>query len=333
MKKKTVTLKTVAEDLDLSVTAVSRALRDDKNISSETKEKVKEAVKRLNYQPNAIAESLRVNKTRTLGLVISDGSLSFFGSLIEGIEGVASEKGYNIILSHANGNWKREMEAVNILASKRIDGLFLAASTLTAPEHKAFLDSFGIPYMFLVRNPDYPADYVVNDNYFGVYEMMNYLIKTGSSRIHLLNVSNEISTSRYRRKGYEDALKNAGIPVDPTLIHSALPTVEAGYATMKAILAEDKNVHAVYCGCDMIAIGVMECIMECGLKIPEDIRIASYDDIEFAAYLMVPLTTVRQPRYKIGEFGAMMMIDKLNGNDHGPIHIVIKPELVLRKST
>jgi DNA-binding LacI/PurR family transcriptional regulator len=333
MQKKSVTLKTIAEELNLSVTAVSRALKDGGNISDRTKERVRQAVQRLNYQPNAIAESLRCSRTKTLGLVISDSSLSFFGMLIEGIEGVASQSGYNIILSHAGGNRLREMEAVRSLAGKRIDGLLLAASTLTAPHYREFLESFGIPYMFLVRSPDYPADYIINDNCYGVYEMMKYLIHTGSRKIYLINVSSEISSSRYRRKGYEDALREEGIAADETWICEAAPTMEAGYQAMKAIFARDAAADAVYCGCDLIAIGVMECIFERGLRVPQDVRVASYDDIEFAAYLKVPLTTVRQPKFMIGELGARMMIDKLSGESGKPIHIVLKPELILRQST
>ncbi len=338
MKKKPVTLKTIAKELDLSVTAVSRALRDGDNISEETKNRVKQAVERLNYQPNLIAKSLRINKTKTIGLVISDSSLSFFASLIEGVEKKAKEKGYNIILSNANCDVKNEMEAVQLLAGKRVDGILLAASMLTSKKYKSFLDAIGIPYIYLVRKPEYEkADYIINDNYYGVYEIINYLIKTGSSRIHFINVSNEITTSKYREKGYEEALKNAGIPYNPDLIHNVPPTIEGGYSAMESILKHDKHVNTVYCGCDMIAIGVMEKILENGLRIPDDIRVASYDDIEFAAYLRVPLTTVRQPRRKIGELGAKMLTEKIessiNESGHDTIHIVLKPEIVIRRST
>ena len=181
MPKKVVTLKNIAEELGLSITAVSKALRGEPGIGRETVERVKETAKRMNYMPNSVAKSLRTNTTKTLGLIVSDSSFSFFTPVIEGVEKAAAEYGYNIILCNAYSNEEKEKESVRILANKRVDGLILAASMLNGEDHREFLDSFGIPYVFVIRKSESDqSDYVVNDNINGSFQMVDYLIKTGS---------------------------------------------------------------------------------------------------------------------------------------------------------
>ena len=334
--KKTVTMKTIAEKLGVSVTAVSKAMRGEGSISQELTDKVKKTAKELNYQPNSIASSLRTQRTQTLGLLISDSTLSLFAPLIDGIEKTASEMGYNIILCNAHSSVEKEKEAVRTLVNKRIDGLFLAASLLTSKRDKAFLDALEIPYMFLVRRCEWDkGDFVVNDNTEGTYQMIDYLVKTGSEKIFFINISNTITTYRERLQGYKNALEANKIRYDDTIVSNVKPTYEEGYHAMNKILMKEGvgNVRAVFCGCDMIAVGAMERILEGGLHIPGDIRLASYDDIEFAAHLRVPLTTVRQPTYKIGRLGAEKMIEKIKNQSKSRVNMVIKPELVLRQST
>ena len=336
MMKKAVTLKSIAEELNISITAVSKALRGEGSISRELTSKIKKLAADMNYQPNSIASSLRTRRTKTLGLVISDSTFSLFASLIEGIEKTASEMGYNIILCNAHSSVEKEKEAVRTLVNKRIDGLLLAASMLTSKKDKDFLDSFEIPYLFLVRKCDYEdGDYVVNDNCAGTFQMIDYLIKTGSKKIHFINISNTITTYRERMEGYREALAVNHIPYTEEMVSNIKPTFEEGYLAMSTLLLKEgkENIQTVFCGCDMIAVGVMDRILEEGLRIPEDIRVASYDDIEFAAYLRVPLTTVRQPTYKIGRLGAEKLIEKITSESEAHINMVIKPELVLRQST
>lgn len=334
IQKKPVTLKTISQKLNISAMAVSKALRDDASISPETRAKVKQLAEELNYRPNAIAQSLRSSETKTLGLVIADSSLSLFAPVIGGVEEKAKELGYNIILSNARSSIENEMEAVRTLVEKRIDGLLLAASTLTSPKYKDFLDSFGIPYVFLMRRCEYEdGNYVISENIAPVSQMINYMIQTGSKKIHFINISDEIVTARDREKGYRQALENSGIDFDPKIVFNVKPQIDAGFHKMSEILEKDDDVSAVFCGCDMIAVGVMESILEHGLKIPEDIRVASHDDIEFAPYLRVPLTTVRTAKEDIGRLGAELLIEKIT--KHKDLHIrrELKSELVLRQST
>ncbi len=334
MPKKAVTLKSIAQELNLSITAVSKALRGEPGIGAETVARVKETAKRMNYRPNSVAKSLRTNVSKTLGLIVSDSSFSLFAPVIEGVEKSAAEYGYSIILCNAYSNIQKEEEAVQILANKQVDGLILAASMLNDSKHRAFLDSFGIPYVFVIRKSETDdADYVVNDNFHGSYQMVDYLIKTGSAKIGFLNIYKKISSYSERMNGYRKALEDNHIAFDADLVMDAKPTVEDGYAAMKRIIAQGVNLDALFCGCDVLAIGAMEAILEAGMSIPKDIRIAGYDDIEFAAYLRVPLTTVRQPKYRIGQMGTEVLIDRLQGKYQGRQNVVLRPDLVLRQST
>lgn len=333
-KNAPVTLKTMSEQLNISAMAVSKALRGDPSVSEKTREKVKALAKELNYRPNSIAKSLRTNETKTLGLVIADSSLSLFAPVIDGVENMARQMGYNIILSNAHSSVEEEKEAVRTLISKRIDGLLLAASTLTAPKYKKFLDSFGVPYVYLMRRCEFlEGDYVVSDNVNDVARMIEYLAKTGSKKIHFINLAKDIVTSGDREEGYRKGLLDSGIEYDSKLVYHVSPYIEAGKEQMTKILEGKEEVETVFCGCDMIAVGVLESILEHGICIPSEIRLASHDDIELAAYLRVPLTTIRAPKYEIGELGTKRLIEKITGEEETHIQHVLQSELVLRDST
>ena len=331
---KITTLKDIAEHVGLSAQAVSIALNDKGGMSEKTVARVKEAARRLNYTPNIIAKSLRLSRTKTIGVIVSDSSHSFFAKVVKAIEDTATINGYNIILCNTNQSYDTEKRAVNVLINKRIDGLILAASMLTKKEDIDYLKSFGVPFVFLIRrNESEEADYVINDNILGAYNMVNYLIKSGSDRIHFLNLYEESPSGKDRLQGYEKALKEHGIPFRPDLVSNIKPSIEEGYIAMRRLLDKDEDIRTVFCGCDIIGIGVMEAILEKGLRIPENIRVAAYDDIDFAAYLRVPLTTVHQPKEMIGSKGTELLIAKINAGNGEPQHLILKPELIIRQST
>lgn len=326
------TLKTMANELGISAMAVSKALRGDGSISEETTRRVKELAKELNYYPNNIAKSLKSNRTYTLGLVISDSTLSFFARMIEEIEKAARENGFNIILTNTFSNKEREKDAIRILLSKGVDGVIIASTMLGEHKNKKFFDQLGVPCMFAVRQPDFPANYVINDNCYGSKEMISYLLDTGSKKIYFFNLLGRIISARYRLKGYKEALAERKIEFDERLVYNIEPSIKGGYEMMKSIL-ENQEIDTVFCGCDLIAVGAMEYALEKGYRIPEDIRIASYDDIEFAPYFKVPLTTVRQPTDTIGKIATLQLIEAIAEEKDSLTNIVIRPEVIIRKST
>jgi LacI family transcriptional regulator len=333
--RKISTLKDIAKELGVSATAVSKALNNKGGISKELVDKVKEKAKELNYKPNNIAKSLKLNNTKTIGVVISDSSYTFFPKVIKGIEDVTSKEGYNIILCNTDSDREKEKKAINVLMNKRIDGIILAASMLTRLEDYDFLNGMHIPFVFLIRKSEAEgADYVINDNVLGAYLMTNHLLKQNKNgRIYFFNINGYTPSSHDRLTGYQKALEGKGIPYDPSLIFNMKPEIEEGYTTIRQLLEKGEDVKTIFCGCDVISIGVMEALIEKGIRIPEDIQVAGYDDIDYAAYLRVPLTTIRQPRYLIGSKGTEVLIDKIRNKVKRVQHVILKPELVIRQTT
>ncbi|MFO7612632.1 MAG: substrate-binding domain-containing protein, partial [Clostridia bacterium] len=259
---------------------------------------------------------------------------SFLGSVIKGAQEEAVKHGYNIILANTNRNRETEKKAINSLLEKRIDGLLLASSMLIQKKDRAYLESLGIPYVFMVRrSEDKKEAFVGNDNVRGAFDIIEYLIKTGSRRIHFLNMDKVSTSSKDRLTGYIKAHEICGIPYDNSLVFNMRPEIEEGYSVMRDILDRGEKVEAVFCGCDIICIGAMEAILEKGLEIPKDIRVCGYDDIEFAAYLRKPLTTMRQPKEIIGVKAINLLLNRIQNNQEQPGVVLLKSELVVRQST
>lgn len=334
MGKRNTTLKDIALEAGISTTAVSKVLNNHGGTSKDTEQRVREIAKRLNYSPNIVAKSLKVNRTKTIGLVVSDSSHSFFGSVIKGAEEEAAKRGYNIILTNTNRNRDNEKKAINTLIGKRIDGLLLASSMLTKKRDIEYLNSLNIPYAFLIRrSEDAAAPFVGNDNVSGAYMIVKYLIQTGSKSIHFLNMDRESTSSAARLEGYIRALEENDIKYKPNLVHYSKPDIQEGYSVIRNILESGESIRALFCGCDILSIGAMEAIIEKGFNIPEDIRVCGYDDIEFAAYLRRPLTTIRQPKEIIGVKGIELLVNQLMGKNDSQSIFVLKSELVVRQST
>jgi len=331
---KIATLKDIANEAGISVTAVSKVLNHKGGTSRKTEQRVLDIAKRLGYRTNFIAKSLKENSTKTLGFVISDSSHSFFGSIIKGAQEEAANRGYSIILANTNRSRETEKKAINILIQKRIDGLLLASSMLTKEEDIDFLESLRIPYVFLSRRSEKAdAPFVGNDNVLGAFCIVDYLIKTGSKKIHFLNMAKGSTSSMERLQGYIKALESNGLNYDPQLVYNMDPKIEEGYTVMRNLLEEGLEINTVFCGCDILSIGVMEAILEKGLDIPKDVRVCGYDDIEYAAYLRRPLTTMRQPKEIIGIKGVDLLLSQIKKTSDQPRTIILRSELVVRQST
>ena len=329
---KNATLKDVARQAGLSVTAVSHALNGKRGVSAATTARVRKIAEDLLYRPNIIAKSLRTNSTKTLGVVASDSSHAFYAVVMRGIDDVAYRNGYSILLCNTEGNREREWEAVRLLVNKRVDGILFISSTLTERDDMAALSATGVPVIFLVRsNPHENARFVANDNVQGAFQITDHLLK-GSKRVHFLNLPQNVITARQRLQGYRNAHEKHGVPYDASLVHYIKPQIQEGYIAMRQLL-DRETVEAVFCGCDIIAVGAMEAISERGLAIPADIRVGGYDDIDYAPYLRVPLTTVRQPKFSLGSKACECLLEAIEHPDLPVQHIILRPELIIRQST
>lgn len=327
-----VTMKDIAKIAQVSVNTVSRALNDKPDISKATKERIREVAKQLNYKRNVLAKNLRTSKTEIIGVVVSDNSNPFFARVLKGIEDTTNERGYQIILCNTEERYEKEEKSVHLLLELRVAGL-LITPTQANTEHIIELKRLGVPFVLLSRKmEDMITNYVICDDALGAYLATNHIVKQGHKRIAYLGGSAEISDAKERLRGYRQALLENNIEPDPLLIKAGCMNPETGYRAMKEILAGQQCPTAVFCFSDYVAIGAIKAIEEKRYRIPADVAVVGYDDIEFAPYLRVPLTTIRNPQYSIGVEAAKLLIGIIEDDISQPHQVVLKPELVIRES-
>lgn len=331
-RKKT-TMRDIAEHCGVSSMAVSKALNGKGGISKETAERILAAAKLLHYRPNLIAKSLRVNETRTLGVIISDSSHLLSAKLLRAIGDAAEDGGYSILIANTGQCPKRERRSVRALAEKRIDGLLFAAPINVDARSMEEVANLGIPVSLLMRTAGAAFDTVITDNFLGAFRMTEYLAKTGSRRIFMINLPRGSQTGKERLRGYKKALRDNGLEYSAGDVSFCEPYIGDGREAMLALLNKGVRSGAVVCGCDVIAIGAIRAAMERGLRIPGDIRIAGYDDIELLDDLRVPLTTMRQPVPDMGRAGVELLVERIKDPERAPQRITLQSELVVREST
>lgn len=327
------TLKDIAQAAGVSAMTVSKALNGKPGVSEDRRKEICDIAERMNYAPNLIAKSLRVDETKTIGVVLSDTSEMVISKVLRGIQDGATNHGYSIIIANTDHQPERELQSIRTLLSKQIDGLILVAPTLYTNGHIAFLKSFGIPFIFLMRKNDHSEiDTVINDNYLGGYQSIAHLVSEGCRSFQILSLSNSQS-SQEREKGYWQAFSDFKISASPKQFHAVTPFVEAGYNAAKQLLAQGVRFDALVCGCDTVAIGAMDALLEAGVKIPSSVRLIGYDGIDLARYLRIPLSTMAQPLYAIGLNGIEILLDRIHFSQMPVRKLVLKSELVVRQST
>jgi LacI family transcriptional regulator len=331
-----VTLNDIAHRAGVSVSTVSRVLNKKSKkyrISAETEKLVNRAAKNLNYRPNQLARGLRLKKTHTIGLLVPDISNPFFAHITRIIQKNASDAGYSLIVCDTDENIKIELEQIDLLKSKGVDGFILMPVGTT---HK-YIDSLlktSKPIVLLDRSfEDLEVDSVVVDNVTGSYNAIEHLIKFGHKRIAIIQGLPDTYTNNARVKGYLNALNDYNIALDERLIVGKDFRKENGYIETKFLLNLDEPPTAIFTTSDLITLGAFEAISEENLKIPEDISIVSFDDIDFAPFLNPPLTAVKQPKEMMGEVVVKMLIDRLkHKSNYQKKKIMLKSELIMRNS-
>ncbi len=327
-----VTLQDIAKKAGLSKTTISRALNDKPDVSPETKDRILRIAKDLGYTPNLLAKSLRSRKSKTMGIIIADISNPFFASVAKVVEDAARKKGYSIILCNTDEEYEEEQEAIQTLLEKRVDGI-LIAPVQTKDQNIVELKRRKIPFVLLGRHFDIlEADYVITDDIQGAFSATKYLIKKGHKKILFVNGPLHISSAKERLAGYKRAFLENGIRYEDKLVRSGAVRMEDGYRIMKEILDNKDNITAVFAYSDLVAFGAMKALREANLKIPEQIAVVGYDDIEFASSLEIPLTTVCIPKRQLGKEAVRVLDDKIKERSKGTQRITLKTELIIRKS-
>lgn len=328
------TIRDVAKEAGVSISTVSRVLNNEDIVNEDTRKKVLEATKKLNYSPNLLARSLITKSTQLIGLIVPDITNPFFPELAKGVEITAHFYGYNVILCNTEANIQNEKKYLEMLQQRRIDGLiFLVFSQELEAQLKKLRPQLPIVLGELPSN-DTRFDAVFTDNVLGVEKAVKHLIGLGHQKIGIVTGPLWLKSSQDKLQGFRNELLENRLNFDPQSIKESNSRLEGGYEAMKELLALPDRPTAVIFGNDLMAIGAMKALDEMKIKIPEDIAIVGYDDIPLASYSQPPLTTIAQPKFEIGRLTLELLLDKIEGKKGNEYeHIVLEPRLVIREST
>lgn len=309
-----ITIKDIAKALNLSTSTVSRALRGSYEINPETKRLVMEYAERMNYRPNPIALSLKENRSRSIGVIIPEIANNFFSQAINGMESIAYNRGYHVVISQNHESYERELVNTQYLAQRRVDGLIVSLSGESNDlEHFKELQTKGMPIVFFDRVPqDYITHKVSADNFVGAYEATAHLIQQGYRRIAHLTSPSWLSITYERLEGYKKALQNHGIPIDESYIkycsHGGMIPEEVEKAVLELIHHPERP-DAIFSAGDRLTTSSMSLIKREGLKIPEDVAIVGFTNLISAHLLNPALSAVTQPAYEMGQLATEFLID------------------------
>lgn len=326
-------IKDVAREAGVSIATVSRVLNNVDVVNDDTKKKVLEAISKLGYRPNIIARSLKTQKTSTIGIIIPDISNQFYPEIVRGAEDVANIYSYNIILCNTDLDSERELEYLRILKEKMIDGVLYMSNSLEEDVLK-LINELKIPVV-LIETKDKESNFpsITIDNEKAAYDATMFLISKGFKDIVFVgthpNAENALSK---RYLGYEKALKESGINVNPDLVCFSGIKPQDG-ANVVATFLKDKKFDAIFCISDELAMGVINELREQGLSVPEDVSVIGFDNIFSSSIYYPKLTTVSQPMYDMGSVGMRMLIKIINKQPMDNEHYVLPHEIIARNST
>ncbi|MDR0983093.1 MAG: LacI family transcriptional regulator [Culturomica sp.] len=331
-----ITIKDIAKMLGISVSTVSRALKDHPDINPETKRQVKELSDKLNYSPNAIALSLRNRKTFQLGIIVPEIVHHFFSCVISGIEQVANEHGYNVIIMQSNESQEREISICKSLMNARIDGVLASVSkTTTDTSHFKQLLKAGVPMVFFDRIAgDLDTDRVIVDDFQAAYNAVKYMISTGCKSIAHLSAPQVLQIGQKRQLGYKQALIDSNIEVDPSLIIACDNQFDA-MLVGKQLMERDDRPDGIFAVNDLTAAGALYAVKKAGLKVPEDVSICGFTDGLVSTITDPPLTTISQHGEQMGHIAAQLLLKRISSEDsnYPTVTEVINTELIVRGST
>lgn len=331
------TIKEVARRARVSVGTVSNILSGSAPVSPALRERVQKAISDLDYQPNHVARSLKIRQTRMLGMVISDITNPFFPQLVRGAEDAALSHNYLLVTFNTDDQLEREKQILSVLRIRRVDGILIVVSPNDGePTHIRNTIAAGIPVVCLDRVPaGLSVDSVSTDSVKGAAMCVRHLISLGHERIGIITGALNLQTAHDRLQGYSDAMREAGLPVQREWIQEGDFRIETGYRLTKGLLLGAKPPTALFASNAMMGLGVVKATEELGLRCPEDVAIAMFDDLPLAGVLRPHLTAVAQPAYDLGFKGTELLIRRIKGEDAGkrPVSIRLEPELRVREST
>jgi LacI family transcriptional regulator len=317
-----------------SVATVSAIVNGSARVSPELAARVREAIAEVGYRPDGIARSLKKGSTQTIGLLVTDITNPFFTAVVHSVEDAAQARGYSVFLCNSDEDLAEERTYLDLLLTRRVDGLILVP-TGKAADYAGFTLASRAPVVFIDRViPGVPVDTVTVDNLRASQAAVEYLLRLGHRRIGIVTGLPHLSTSAERLKGYRRALHKAGITLDPELVRQGDFRQEGAFQAAQSLLALRSRPTAIFASNNLMAIGTMLAVRAAGLSCPEDVSLACFDDFDWAGVFHPRLTVLRQPTAEIGQRAMELLLERLGGAKNGaaPHHITLKAELVVRDS-
>lgn len=326
------TIRDVAEYAGVSVSTVSHVINGTRYVDPDTEQRVRVAIGVLKYRPNSVARSLRRRETNTIGLIVPDNSNPFFAEVARAIEDYGFAESYNVILCNSDGSEQKEKAYVDVLLSKRVDGLILISSSHNTDHLQHILD-MGIPVVVVDRElGDLPVDQVMVDNEYGGYLAGQYLLRLGHRRIGCIAGPSELTPSHARVHGLQRALSEAGCDLPDRALVPGDFRYASGETAMHTLLKRKLNLTAVFAINDVMAIGAINVLRREGYRVPEDVSVIGFDNIPQSAMMWPPITTIAQPIFDLGQAAITLLLDQIRQETRVPSRIMLQPSLVERES-
>ncbi|HAS6670416.1 substrate-binding domain-containing protein [Vibrio parahaemolyticus] len=328
------TMKDIAKLAGVSTSTVSHVINKTRFVSEEISERVNNAAKELNYYaPSALARSLKVNRTKTIGMLVTTSTNPFFGEVVKGVERSCYHKGYSLILCNTEGDNERMRQSINTLLQKRVDGLILMCSSLEGERIDVFERYPDIPVVVMDWGPMlFTSDKIQDNSLRGGYLAAKYLIDCGHTEIGCITGPLIKHQAQMRYEGYKRAMNEAGLEFNANWIIESDFECEGGYQAFKKMAERGKLPSSIFVSNDMMAMGVINAANELSIKVPDDLSIIGYDDIHIAKFMSPSLTTVHQPKYRLGQAAVETLVRRLDDKSNEAQVVQLEPTLVVRNS-
>jgi LacI family repressor for deo operon, udp, cdd, tsx, nupC, and nupG len=327
------TMKDVALKANVSTATVSRALMNPDKVSQSTRNRVQQAALEVGYLPQSLGRNTKRNESRTILVIVPDICDPFFSEIIRGIEVTAAQQGYLVLIGDCAHQNQQEKTFIDLIITKQIDGMLLLGSRL--PFDASIEEQRNLPPMVMANEfaPELELPTVHIDNLTAAFNAVNYLHELGHQRIGCIAGPEEMPLCHYRLQGYVQALRRSGLTVDPHYIARGNFSFEAGGQALAQLMALPKPPTAVFCHSDIMALGALSWAKRHGIRVPEDLSIIGFDNISLSEFCDPPLSTVAQPRFRIGQEAMLLLLDQLHGQNVSSGSRLLDCELVVRGST
>ncbi|MCA1178365.1 MULTISPECIES: ribose operon transcriptional repressor RbsR [unclassified Pantoea] len=326
-------MKDVARLAGVSTSTVSHVINNNRFVSEQVREKVEQAIRELNYAPSALARSLKINQTRTIGMLLTASSNPFYSEVVRGVENSCYERGYSLILCNTEGDEERMNRSLETLMQKRVDGLLMMCTETHLPSAEILNRYPSVPMVMMDWAPFEGRGDIIQDNaLLGGELATQHLIDRGYTRIACIAGPQDKTPARLRLEGFHKAMTSSGLPVLPGYVVDGDFEFQGGFNAMNQLLTLELLPEAVFTSNDAMAVGVYHALFQAGLRVPQDIAVMGYDNIELARYLTPPLTTIHQPKDELGELAIDTLIHRMRDPDASQQTLVLTPELVERGS-